>query len=126
MPRYLFVDVIFPQEVAHQNHGVVGEEEQPTVLAIVVGHVLQRFAPQVAKRFPRRLAHLAQEQHFQAGDALAVINGRLLDADMTLTWSTSATHGSERWPQGMICLPGGGMELHLLRLGEHNLLSRSG
>ncbi|MAU00896.1 MAG: hypothetical protein CL608_27440 [Anaerolineaceae bacterium] len=95
----VLINVIFPQEVAYQNHRAIGEHKQAGILPVIVGHVGQRLASQVVEAFPSRLPYLAQKEHLQASHPLAIIDARLLNGCVALAWPTCAPHCDQRWPK---------------------------
>lgn len=102
------IDVFFGLEVAGNDAGTVGKGEHATVSGEVVSQAVEEFAPEIFKMLHVCFAHLAEEEAFQFGNALAIIRAHLRQEPVGLAAATSAAEPDGGGAARPIAAAGGG------------------
>ena len=111
------IDVVLALEVAGDDAGAIGESEDAAGGGVIVRGAVKDAAAKVFKIFAVGFADLAEQEAFEAGEALAIVEADLSDEPERLAATTSAAEADGGGAIREIAKPGGGAggELFALR-----------
>ncbi len=111
------VEVVFGADVTDDDAGVVGEGEDSGGAVVFVVGFAQKFASEVVELFAGLFGVFAEVKGFEAGLALAVVEGELGEGGVGFTGAACAAEAELGGAVGVVAGAGGGVEAQLLGEG---------
>ena len=101
------IDIFFTLEMAHDDPGIIWEGEHAAGSGVVVGNTTKEFASKVFEVFAVGFAYLAEQETFEPGKALTIVETELGEEPEGLTAAACAAEADGSWAVGMVTEPGG-------------------